>query len=346
MVVASKGETTVVPRDDSTLAQDLGAPAKLPDTHYYSEDEVLDLRYLLRSLLRKCWIIVLLMAIGAVIGVNRVSNFSRQYEAYMIVIPSGPPGGGGGGAPQPGLGAKVALALGVSMDSKSMKMMGRLRLALSSFGLAKRLEEKTNFNRVVFASSWDNENQRWRAPPKDDQSLGARARRYLKIDQTWTPPNAERLANYLGGVVKFEPIEDTPRYRSIEGTDAWQISVRHQDGQMALKVLTVAVEAADELLREQDFQRVLANKRYLEERLRNVRLTELRIGLGATLLRTEQSIMMLTGNNTYAVRVVEPARLSGQRTQPNLVLTIGMPTFGAAVLGFCLIMVFAVLWRE
>jgi len=309
----------------------------------YDADAVLDLRSIFWGLIKWSWIIVVLAAYGFYGGYKEARNFTPEYVASMIVEPHSQGGGvivgggAGGRAAAGGLAAGLTAALGVgSGGGQGTGAFDRLKLLMSSIELAKRLDDRYGMLREVYADRWDAEKQEWKQRVDPEPTL--RNRIMASLHQTGSlEPGYEALSRYVNGVVQFE---------QIELTGFWRVKVQHQDRDRALELLQRIYNEADDLLRQQDRRKLRRKMEYLETRIQETAITDLRRALLASLVKEEHSAHLLSGNLPYGADIVEPAFVSGIKSRPNLVKTIGIPTVGGAAVGFFLALLIAVFRAE
>jgi hypothetical protein len=292
-----------------------------------------------KAVLKWSWIIVILAVGGFVYGVLQTAKFTPQYTAKMTIASQKSPGalesGSTGGIGSGVLTSKLVAVLGAS-GGGSGDPFQRLRLVLKSRQLAQRLDEKYNLSREIFADRWDSEKSAWKTPVKSELTFRKRLNAYLH--QTQSPvTGAEALARAVGGMIKFDPVENT---------EYWVISVSHPDSDTALRRLNLVFAAADRLLREQDREKIKEKIRFLRTRTERAELDGLRSALFGALIGAEKNLYMLDSSQPYAAEVVEPAFVSVLTTSPNLSKTVVIPAIGAGFLGMVLVLMISIFIRE
>jgi len=325
------------------VTRDVKAPPHGDAEQTYSSDMVLDVRAIFWGFFKYSWIIVIFAAYGFYQGYKEARAFEPQYVASMVVLPqaqggglsvSGGAGGGGGGAT--GLAAGLSAVLGVGGGSQGTGAFDRLKLLMGSQDLARRLDERYGMLRGVFASRWDAEKQDWK--PRVVAEPTWRQRFLASLHQGGSiEPGYEALSRYVKGVLQFEP---------VEGTGFWRVKVYHTEKARALELLTQIYQTADDLLRAQDREKTRRKLQYLEQRMQETSITELRQALLAALIKEEHSAHMLEGDLPYGADIVDPPFVSDLKTSPVLIKTIGVPFVGSAAVGFFVVLLFAVFRAE
>jgi hypothetical protein len=301
-------------------------------------DHVLDLRTVLKAVLKWSWIIMVFSLAGLAYGVNNARNFEPSFTAKMIISPqvsqkdfSSSTGGGGSG-----LTSKLAAVLGTEGSSESGGMFERLKLIMKSQQLAKRLDERHGLSREIFASRWDSKKGTWKPPVKVELTWRQKLDVYLHQTQK-LPMGTETLSRAVGGMVRFVP---------VEGTLFWEVQVRHVNPDIALRRLTIIFAEADALLREQDREKMLQQVKFLQDRVKTARLAGLRAALFGAMIGQEKSLHMMESGLPYSATIVEPAFASALRTTPNLAKMIGIPVLGACFAGVLLVLLVSVFVKE
>ena len=306
----------------------------------YTEGAVLDIRAVVFRLLKLIWLPIVLGGIGLYLGVTDTLDFTPQYRASMIVLPNesgigggGPIGGGAGGGT--GVGAAFSAFFGGG-GSASSGPFDRLRILLKSEELAKRLDRQYGMIREVFASRWDEATQTWKVDDPSTLGLRDRAMRALHQGEPLAP-GPEALTLFVRGKLQFKPV-------IIEGSATpsspfWEVAVEDQDRDRALELLTRIYWAADDFLRDKERDSVGKKLKYLESRIREATVSEIRQSLILAMIKEERTAHLLRGDLPYAADIVVEPSVSDIKTRPVLVRTIGAP----AMIGFGIGLGFALL---
>lgn len=317
------------------------APAQAIPSRYVArpaldDDVVIDLRHLAAALWRGKWVILAMVLVAIGLGIDRLHSYVPRYMAKMVVSPSlsSDPSMLGGAA---GRGAQLnALAglAGLSIAGQAeATTFDRLKEAFKSFELAQTLDRKYGLFMRVYGGSWDPETKTWVRPEGWRFELDQKIAAFLR-QPTWSPPNMESLARYVGGALTVTETKDSPFI---------EITVLHRDPEFALNLLKIAYDEADQLLREQDRREVNQRRNYIEERLSRTSLSDMRQVLLALMAQEERSAMLLESDLPYAARVIEPPFVSSTPMALSPPLEIGLRVFAAIAISVALIAGWAVL---
>lgn len=315
------------------------APAELlrpgRPSHPAADDEtVIDLRHLVVALWRGKWVMLGFALIGAAFGVMKLNEHTLSYKARMVVSPSlGDPtmvaGGGGRGGQLGALAGLAGLATGVAQATT----FDRLKEAFKSFELAQTMDRKYGLFMRIFGAGWDAKTQSWIRPQGWRFELDQKLNAFLR-QPTWSPPNMESLANYLGGSIQVGEVKGTPFI---------EIVVQHPDSEFALELLKTAYAEADQLLREQDRRQVNQRRSYIEERLARTSLSDMRQVLLLLMTQEERSAMLLESDLPYAARIIEPPYASSRPVALRPAVEIGVRVLAGLALAVALVAGWAVL---
>lgn len=301
-------------------------------------DYVLDLRTVLVTVVKWSWIIIIFTGIGAFYGVKDSANFVPKHTAKMVIATQKNQGSIGGNAPRGrdgNLTSTIMQALG-TRGEKSDLMLQRIRYILKSRQLAIRLDEKFNLSREVFASRWDSKKGTWKTVTKAEPTLRDRLDIYLHQNQPRLS-GPEALAIAVGNLVQIT---------KIKKTEFWEVSLSHVDRDTALRWLRIIFKSADQLLREQDRQKMKEQIRFLRSRTEKAQLAGFRAALFGALIQQEKNLHLIDSDLPYSAHIVEPAFASEIRTMPNLMKTIGLPTLVAGFIGLLIVLLISVFVKE
>jgi len=320
----------------ATNGQSPITPANLPSESMSSPDtassDVIDVRFILRVLVRWSWLIILVTAAAATNGAWNMHQFTPQYTAVLTVkaVEGGNQNNLAGSANASNLlGALGGIQLGVS---RSASEFDRLMHRASSLALARVLDEKYNMMELVFGPAVEDN----RSTADESISWRQRLRNYLRYNPP-SKPNLEDLARFLKGKFRAKESSDSP-FKSI--------SFSHTDPEKALWFLTTIFDEAVQFLRV-EFKDALNDRRsFLDTRLAETELVELRrelLGLMTTEIRKE---MLSHGDLPVGAQIVDEAFVSKYRTEPNALSYIGFPSAVAFAVTTALILLIALYRSE
>lgn len=301
-------------------------------------DYVLDLRTVLKAVLKWSWIAVIFTLIGVVYGTLETAKFVPEYTAKIVIAPQSPKGNTAGSL-QPARGNGLTTTLLTALGNPGAEpggMFERLRFAFKSQQLARRLDEQYSLSQEIFAGRWDVEKGVWKTAVSVEPTFFEQLDIYLHQDQA-NILGTEALAMAVGGMVKFEPIKKT---------QFWEISVSHTDRDTALRRLKIIFSAADQLLRQQDREKMLEQIAFLRTRTEKSDLAGFRAAIFGALIQQEKNLHMIDSDLIYSADIVEPAFASEMKSKPNLMKTILVPAVGGGFVGLVLVLLVSVFLRE
>lgn len=303
----------------------------------YSEDDVIDLRFLFQALWRKKLWILLATAIGLAWGIRNLANFVPVYEARLVISPintTAPSDFSGSSAQFSGIAKALGVAEGLGEEQPTS--FDRLQIALSSVTLAREIEAEHKLLRRIFSGWWDDEEQRWIPPTGVRFNFDQRLKKLLKLG-TWEPPTTETLAEYLRSAIVINELEDLPFK---------EIIYRSSDRELAFDILQTVYFSADEYVRAQERIETKERQNYLEIQLSRETVVDKRSVLITLLSRVEYTLMLLEGSLPYAAQIVEKPHVSNKSVPPNLVLLLAVPTALGFAVAIVLVSLLAVFRQE
>jgi hypothetical protein len=277
--------------------------------------ELVDIRTLLRKLLRWWWLIAFCTLAGAAYGLKNAHNFVPQHTAKMIVAPivKEGSGGGGGGSQTAQL---VASFTGIALSSANATTdFERALFTLKTIAFARRLDEKHAFMRLIYASAWDESRGEWRKPIDTSDTWRGKLRKYLHQPKPTTPSH-EDLKNYLGGSIEVT---------EVSGTPFMQLELLHSDPEMAFYLLNTIFTESLEFVHEDQIRDLESRKSYVEERLRSTTISDFRHALLNLMGDQAREEMLLYGDRPSVARIIEQPYVSKHLTAPNIVQSWSFP---------------------
>jgi len=286
------------------------ADLKHKSTH--EQADYIDVRYLLRVLMRWSWVIALVTGGAAAKGAWDMHNFTPQFTAWMAVKPIESSASAAGPSLQ-GTGASLLGAIGgLRIDvSRPASNFDRLMYRMSSITLARVLDEKYNMMRVVYGNALD-------MPPPSAESMTWRQR--MRLFLKFSPPSKpthEDLAGYFQGKLILGKSEDSP-FESIAFT--------HSDPEKALWFLTTVFSEGVAYLRSEFKIESEERREFLETRLAETEVVELRRELLSLISAEIRKEMLSHGNLPVGAEIIDEAFVSKYQTQPNMLKYIGFPS--------------------
>ena len=296
------------------------------------EFQIINVGMLALSLWRGKWFVVLFALIGVVLGIQKLTDFSPEYRAIIVVSPSGgissSTTSNSGGIQ--GLARMSGLTQLLGKATAEATTFDRLRYAIGSVELVRQLVKKDDIIRRTYSDLWDAEKGVWTRPTGLRFEVEQKLKSLLNLRQ-WQHPTVDSFAEFLRIVIEFEETEDAPFFR---------ISYRNADREKAGQFLQEIFSAADTFLREQDKLRINQKKAYVERQLKHATLQDHKMLLLNFLSQVEQRLMLLHRDTTYSVNIVEPVFTSSSPTSPNLLKDFGVVFVGWLLAGIGIVILF------
>jgi len=291
-------------------------------------DNVIDIRDIIREIVRRWWLILLFAGYGVWSGATDMHRFQPMSKAVMVVEPVGSSSGRQGGAQ---LGGAVSVLTGISLGRSSQSSkFDRLVFVTKSLTLARELDKDHNLMNKIYGEGWELAAARKKIEDASkDESWRLRLRRYLKLPMG-AAPTIEDLAGYIGGSFKATDIPSTS-FKRIEFV--------HRDPKMALWYLNIVFDAAEKQVNIREKIHLLERRRYLEGRLRSTDISEFHDGLIGLITQLSHEEMMSEGETASVAKIIEPAYIAKAKTAPDVLRYIGLPVFIAIAAAITLILV-------
>lgn len=259
---------------------------------------------------------------GLVVAVLWLRIAEPRYTAAVVLAQGGIEDGGGGLLDAVTL--PFSLPGGLLQGPAASSPFQQFLFTLHSPRLAERLDREHDLLRILAAARWDEETQSWRPP----SGVAAKLKGLFNVmvgRPAYPPPTVDGIASYLGKELLIEEVSDT---------DFRQISLRHPDPEFAAQLLAWTFDGADQIVRQDALDRTLHYVTYLREQLAQVTNVEHRLTLTELLSEQQKQLMMLQVDLPYAVRVVQPVRVTTMPTEPRPKIVLAM-VFLAALLLSC-----------
>ncbi|MEX2650480.1 MAG: Wzz/FepE/Etk N-terminal domain-containing protein [Alphaproteobacteria bacterium] len=310
----ARHETPVRARETARGAD----PLALPD--------VVSLRDVVLRLVRGWWIILLTAAAAAALAFLYLRGAPVEYTATLIL--SSVEDSGGASVPTTQAVGTLTTLLGGTGQSESVSDYTRFRYLMLSRDVARRLMDRSDIDKVVFAKEWDEANQRWMPAP------GWRTAVRRWIGETfgipwYAEPSVDRVAGYLERRLKISNVEATPMVK---------VEFSHRDPTFARTLLDDIYHETDRLMREHDRISTEDSIAYLNDALSRATIVEHRLALQQLLLRNLAKLMLLDTDQPFAARMLELPYASPLPTAPNALLVLILASIGGVVLGIVMVL--------
>lgn len=271
--------------------------------------------------------------LAVIITIILLSRSGPIYEVRMSVVPapssqtemgSSNPGGGGLGA-----------LLGV-MGGQTNSAYTRYQNLLTSTAVAERMQRKHDMLHVVYANYWDAKQRKW-VPPQTLRGVLLGWLFSLSGVPLWTPPDITDLASYLEStLVIIAPVQ----------SDIVTISVRDPDPAFATRLMLMAHQEANEVLRDQVAIRATQQVAYLQQKLSQTTVQDYRATLLALLSTQEKTLMLTQTSAPYAAEILSPPVAPLTPVAPRPVFSMALAILVGALVGVSVAVLFGPDWFQ
>jgi hypothetical protein len=297
-----------------------------------SDENVLDIRFLVVEVLKKWWLLLICVTIGIYLGIQDMHGFGSPYVAKMVVSPIGAKkvqGSPGGDI----LGVLAGLNIG---ESEEITKFDRLVYLVSTISFARKMDEKHQMMMEVFGGGFDKETNTWIKPKGREFEIREKINRFLNLG-TWMPPSIENLAGFIGGSIQVTESKDNP---------FMTVSFTHGDPKEAVRLLKLIYSEAEALIRQQDIEEQKKRRNFLEERYAETQIAEFRQALTDMISQLAREEMMSHKDLPSIARIIEPPFVSKFKPKPDMVRTLGVRIVGALGAALAMILFLVLLKRE
>jgi hypothetical protein len=299
-------------------------PASLPDERPATDDHI-DLRFLIRALLRGLPFIIACMIVSILVAIYLMRTSPEQYEATMTLQARSSQD-----ASVSGFGLSAALtSIGFLSGGKSQ--FDRLEAVLGSPMLAGELERRYGVLHTIYKGNWNEETQSWYQP---DSGILAELRsdlfEFLRIQRPWSPPDTDALRSYIKGQVEIE--------ESKEGANVL-MKYKNKDKAFAEWFLTAVFEVATDVIREREIEESERRKQYLYKTMETTRLDLIRQSLATLVLNEEQKSLLLLPGVNIDVEVIVPAKGTATPVLPSIAVNLMLPIIIGIALSVFLVLI-------
>jgi len=244
------------------------------------------------------------------------------YRVSMTVVPAPSDPGTQSALPTSGaLNAILGLGSGGNLNFL------RYQRLLSSTVVAERLQEKYGMLQFVFSGSWDAKRKTWVPHRTFRDYLVGWLLTWSNLP-TWTAPDVTALAKYLESQLIIVPAATS---------DIVTVSMDSGDVAFAKRVMLLAHEQANRVLRDQIAHRAQMQVAYLESKLNQTSVEDYRATL-LNILGNQQKVLMLTQTDaSYAAEILSPPVASPVPVSPRPLLGMFLAVLIGTLLGLAIV---------
>jgi len=257
---------------------------------------------------------LILLVITVVTWISSATYLATATPKYTASITIGSAALDSQGSAPPSM-SSLGLSLPISLGTAS-KPTDKYIYIISTPSFAKRLMERGDFAKLIFADRWDGEE--WTAPKGITNTISMWLRELFGY-QAWAPPNEIDVSNFLNNNLVLRPDANT---------DFVEISFDHRDPEIAAQVLDIVTSEGDRYLKEANEEAYQSQVNFISRRIQESGNLEVVNALRSYLMNVVLNKTLIDESTKYAVRVWGATSISSLPTKPPVLL--------AALLGFVL----------
>jgi uncharacterized protein involved in exopolysaccharide biosynthesis len=292
--------------------EELGEDAYLPRAMPRSvADSLADDKLNVRAFLARLWTGKWLVIGGALAGVLLALAYVKwvaqpTYVAKMVVGQSdASPSGAGAGSRLPSV--SEILSPATSRNPDFMRFLETLH----SVRLAERLQDRYRLMQD-FYGGWNSQTKQWAAPQGFIASFRASVRTLLGQPPLPRQPTAEGFADLLKRLFKVEQLPSSAQLQ--------QVSMSAKDPELGKRVLQLAAQEADAIMREDHLVDKAARVDYLNTLIKKTDVVSQRSALDQILLSQQIDLMMLKADKFYSFAMIDPPSANPVPASPRVTL--------------------------
>jgi uncharacterized protein involved in exopolysaccharide biosynthesis len=313
------------PSDPSVVAARL---ARMESAVYGTapEEDKIDLQDLLRTLWQGRWLILTVTVLSAVVALVVSVRLPNQYKATAVFMPAYSSGAsslsrlaGEFG----GLASLAGLSLGGQNESER-KVTAAIEL-VKSWGFQEQFIRDNKLEVAVFAArGWDrSSNQLLIDPSLYDTGRAQWVRSFNPAKGQSAEPSGWEL---------YEKMMKRITISQDKKTDLVTLSVEFYSPLMAKRWADLLVAAVNKHIQEQD--RIEAEKsiKYLEEKIAQTSLVEIKTVLSRLIEEQTKNLMLARVSDEYVLRTLSPAKVPEKKSKPQRAIICAVSTLVGAFL--------------
>jgi Chain length determinant protein len=177
---------------------------------------------------------------------------------------------------------------------------------------------------TIFPAEWDKKTKSWH-PPNTLFGIAKRSILFVFGLDTWEPPSANRLADYLSENLQITAVNTTSPLQ--------QISISFPSAQFAQSFLKRLMDDADGILTNQALVRTDKQIAYLQGLLATTQAVDYRQTLLALIASQVTTRMTINKGLPYAADQIQPSAVSDLQTIPNPIVALIVAVFVGLFVG-------------
>lgn len=275
--------------------------------------------------------IAIFVAIAVVITLVTLASSVPTYRVQMMILP----------APSDrtetsGMGGSALTALlGAAGGTQSGSDYVRYQRLMGSPAVAQRLQDKYHLLQYIFSDRWDEQTKQWRPARKSLRTILLGWLFRMSHVPTSSPPDPTDLANFIAGQIEIVPSQTT---------DIVNVSMTSPNVGFAKRIMLLAHEQTNALLRDQVARRARQQVAYLQAKLAQTSVADYRATLLALLSAQEKNLMLTQTDASFAAEIVSPPVASPTPVSPRPVLSLAIAVLVGGLLGAVLVIFLGADW--
>lgn len=300
-----------------------------PDQQHYPDDEI-DLRELFATIWRGKWIIILTTLIFAVSGVGYALYKPNIYQSSVLLAPVQEEGGGLSGMASQ-FGGLASLA-GINLGGGGSQKIVIAKEILQSHAFLSDFFHRHNFAvQLMAVEGWKEKSGEW-----------------IYDRDKYNPDTGEWLLDDKGKSYKPSDWELVKLFKErhfsvseARDTGMVTVTVKHFSPVAAQHWANLLIQDINEHIRGQDVRESEARIAYLEEKLNETNVSGMQQVFYQLIENETRTVMLANARHEYVFKVVDPAVVPEEKSEPKRAVIAVIATLLGAFLGVFLVLVLA-----
>ena len=265
-------------------------------------DEI-DLKELFSAIWAGKWIIIATTFLFSVAAVFYALSLPNIYKSEVTLAPAGE----SGGLNIPGqLGGLAALA-GVNLGGKGGdKTALALEILKSREFLGRFIEENDLYVPIMAAKGWDRASDKLLIDPEI----------YNEATKQWVREVEEPFKPKPSVLETIEEFEKTISVSQEKDTGIVNLSIEHYSPVLAKKIADKLIFTINEDMRERDLSEAEKSIEYLNKKIDETNISDVRIMLFSLVEEQTKTIMLANVRQEYVLKIIDPAVVSEKKYKP------------------------------
>ncbi|MCP4392972.1 MAG: hypothetical protein GY804_01695 [Alphaproteobacteria bacterium] len=266
-------------------------------THNEQKSEMITFKELLFIALQYKNLIGKFTASALLIAILYLNFATKKYEAQIVFSSIDNLG-------STSLNKKISPFMSSSMsDDPTLLHFSHL---LNSGAMAHQLVNDDKVMQTVFATEYDKEDKKWRAPFGLKPFI-KRVVLFICGFPTYTPPDANRLTLYLNEEINVS---------EIEKSGLFEVSYKHTNPEFAQYLLNKTYALAEDRMRQEELRKSIEISDYISNKIDETKNITTANTLTSLLLKEERKKILLNNNQPIAARRINTVPISKMPASP------------------------------